>query len=443
MRKLALACLLLSLALPAQETAAARDSTLLITTPGILTDAPRTQLKGRPAHWPLRAEDGFELGDSHFRVRIGGSSLAIAMLAGSAPHKTVRSGKSYALRYRVGGGQQRTMNVGFVREHDKTWSWYCADVRVVTLGKQKIRLVDANADGRFSMLKDGYLVPGARTVCPLAESMVIGASEVHILTLADNGEHLRVAELALPGSRSQLEGLQTINRLRASNGLPGVTLAEDLSVGCTAHAQYLVVNNWDGATSPHTEEARSTGFSKQGAEAAMRSLIMKESHVAAVPSYWRTWFHRRHIMDPVLARVGINAEPEEISVIDVLAKDLERIAWSWPVCVPADGAIDIPVAALREMPSEPVKELGSRGFPIMALYRRSPGDDIEFEGTLVSMIKGRARKVRTLVGDRGKFPRLYGIVPEKPLRPATDYVATLEWRAGAEVTRRVIRFRTR
>jgi hypothetical protein len=94
------------------------------------------------------------------------------------------------------------------------------------------------------------------------------------------------------------------------------------------------------------------------------------------------------------------------------------------------------------MPTEPVKLLGTRGFPIMAMFNTSPGHDVQFQGALVAVINGRARKVRTLVGDRGDFPLLYGIVPEKPLRGDTDYVATLEWRTGTQVTRRVIRFRT-
>ena len=58
MRKPAFACLLLSLALPAQEDPAVLVSTLLITEAGKLTDAPRSQLKGRQAHWPLGGEDG-------------------------------------------------------------------------------------------------------------------------------------------------------------------------------------------------------------------------------------------------------------------------------------------------------------------------------------------------------------------------------------------------
>ncbi len=443
MRQPAVACLLTCLALPAQEHDAAQESTLLLTKRGELKTAPRSQLEGRAAHWPVGDAEGLMLGTSHFRVRIVGSGMAIALRSGAAPRKTVRSGGTYRLQYVSPDGQERSRNVGFFREHDKTWSWYCADVRVVTLAGQKIRLVDANGDGRYTIADDGYLVPGARTVCPLSEKLILGATEVQILTLSDNGQHLRVAERSLPGSPPQLAGLGAINRLRTENGLPGVALSEDLSAGCTAHARYLAMNEWGGSSNPHVEEARSAGYSKQGAKAAMRSVIMKIAHDEAVPSYWRTWFHRRHMMDPVLAQIGISAEPEDLSVIDVMAKDWQRIAWSWPITVPADGAVDVPVGAMREMPTEPVKRLGTRGFPIMALFRNSPGLDAEFQGSLVSVIKGRTRKVRTLVGERGKFPLLYGIVPEKPLRPATNYVATLEWRVGTEVTTRVIHFRTR
>lgn len=67
----------------------------------------------------------------------------------------------------------------------------------------------------------------------------------------------------------------------------------------------------------------------------------------------------------------------------------------------------------------------------MIPWRRQNSSPPEFQSTLLAFIKGRARKVRTMIGDRGNFPMLYGIVPENPLR------------AGIEITKRVIRFRTR
>lgn len=428
---------------PARDDSSQGDSRLLITRPGLLRSAPRSQLLGRPAHRSVQPETGLRLGDSTLRLHVRGSSLKVGSLPGSPPRKTVRSGQSVAMHYTVGGGRERVMHVGFEREHDRSWSWYCADVRVVTLAGQPIRLVDVDADGRFTLDTDGYLVPGARTVCPLAKRLLLGATEVRILTLADNGAHLRVAERELTASASQRGALRAINGLRAQNGLPGVTIADGLSSACTAHAQYLVANEWAGLTDPHHEQTQAAGYSASGAAAAARSVIMKIAHGTAIPSYWRSWYHRRQLMDPRLQRVGINAEPVDLSVIDVSATERAAEGWNWPVSVPADGAVDVPVQAVDEMPSEPVEELATRGFPILALYAGAAAEGVEFSGSLVSVIKGRVRNVPVLKGAQGRFRELFGIVPERPLRAATDYVATLQWRRGNEVTKRVIRFRTR
>ena len=99
--------------------------------------------------------------------------------------------------------------------------------------------------------------------------------------------------------------------------------------------------------------------------------------------------------------LNVRSRPD-LSVIDVMTEDgAQQFHWSWPVCVPSDGAFDVPLTASMEKPVEPVTELGSRGFPI-----------------------------------------LYGLVPEKPLVANTNYVATFEWQTGAGVIHRVLRFRT-
>ena len=141
-------------------------------------------------------------------------------------------------------------------------------------------------------------------------------------------------------------------------------------------------------------------------------------------------------------KVGINAAPEDISVIDTQHGTPQESDWSWPICVPTDGAIDIPLDATSELPNEPVKNLSARGFPIMAMFHQALSDDIDFEGSLVAVINGRARKVRTIIGDNDKHPRLFGIVPEAPLRRDTNYIATLQWRIGTAITKRVIHFRS-
>jgi len=442
MRKSAFVCLLWSIALPAQDDATGLASTLIITQADKLKDVPRSQYAERQSHWPLSSEHGLSLGDSHFRVNISGAALKIALQAGAVPRKSVRTGRCYKLRYQFGGGRQRTMNIGFTRELDNTWSWYCADTRTVSLANQTIRLVDANADGRFTIHQDGYLVPGARAICPLNDTLILGATEVRIQTLADNGSHLRVSERRIPGTKPQLSALRILNQLRSTNGLPGVLLSVDLSEGCTIYARRLKANEWADAANPSLKSDRIPGHAKQRLAGETNTMVMHATNEVAIQSYWRTWFHRRHLMDPGMTEIGINAAPADISVIDAQHGKPQESDWSWPICVPTDGAIDIPLNARSELPNEPVKNLSARGFPIMAMFHQALSDDIDFEGSLVAVINGRARKVRTIIGDSDKHPRLFGIVPETPLLRDTDYIATLQWRTGTAITKRVIHFRS-
>lgn len=384
------------------------------------------------------------VGESRFAIALRGKRLSLALRAGIAASTNIKPGSRHTLTWTDAANNPRKMCIGFVRERDGTWCWFCADARRLELGGEVVRLVDVNADGCFRLHEDGYLLAATRTIVPLAANLVVGSTRVEILELALDGSKVRVLEQPLRGSDQQRQTIAVINKLRATNGLPGVVLDAEISLGCTAHANYLAANDWTGYTNPHTEQANAAAYTRAGARAAPRSVIMKGENLLCVPTYWRTWYHRRHLMSPALSRVGINAEQEHLSVIDVATMDASiPFDWAWPVCVPSDGAVDVPVQASTEKPHEPVKDLGSRGFPIMAVFRYPPDAKVTFRGSLVSVGKRRITKVPTILGKRGFFPCLFGVVPKRPLQHATNYEATLEWHVDGEITRRVLRFRTR
>jgi hypothetical protein len=79
------------------------------------------------------------------------------------------------------------------------------------------------------------------------------------------------------------------------------------------------------------------------------------------------------------------AEPPGISVVDIAhsyagfaggAPKDALLPWAEPCTVPADGTAGVPTGSRAEQPTEPVPDLGRRGFPIMAIFR----PDAELEG---------------------------------------------------------------
>lgn len=265
-----------------------------------------------------------------------------------------------------------------------------------------------------------------------------------------------VAALApLAGSKSQVAATVAINRLRTSQGLPPVRLDDALSAGCTAHAKYLALNGWTGRTNPHSQNLGPKGASPEGAASAARSIVGGGAPDAAIEGFWRTYYHRICLMSPLLRRIGLNAEPPDLSVVDVAGGYGDQVgipgagkageadpadkAWEFPILVPADGSVGLPLQAVAEMPADPVTNFGQRGIPLMAFF--PPGATVTaFEGVLEDA--GRGVRLPVLKADPGDVPFVRGAVPEKPLHGKTWYRATFTWTVDGKPGKRAIRFRT-
>ena len=191
----------------------------------------------------------------------------------------------------------------------------------------------------------------------------------------------------LDHTASQIEALFAVNRYRAQNGLPPVVLDDKLSKACEAHAEYLRVNHWSGFTDPHSQASGAKGASPEGATAARRSCIMKAAAAPSVEGFWRTYYHRLPLMSALLARVGIN-RGALLSVIDCAERDGSLEGWDVPVCVPCDRSVGLIPRSFIEAPQEPVKDLASRGTPLMMVFP-ARCKVTEFGGRLFEVMRKR------------------------------------------------------
>ncbi len=425
---------------PASDDSVAREyATERVTLPAV----PHSQ---RPDRAPLHVVgDALRLGDATFPCSLERGTLRVATSDGGRPRNKVRADKAVELAWKDASGR-REVAVRFVRDDEGTWRWFVATAHELEIAGETIRLVDCDGDGRFGELDaDGYCVGESTAVVPLEGELVLGTRIVSIESVAPDGGSVVASVRRVEGTPPQLAALLEINRARTTNGLTPVRLDPELSAGCTAHAKYLELHGWDGRTDPHDQTLGPKGATPEGREAAQRSNIVLGRVSGAGAGFWRTYYHRIPMMHPGLDRIGVNAEPEHIGIIDVgeglFAEVGRRWTWDWsvPVSVPANGAVDFPTSACGERPQEPVPDLGSRGCPIMLQFRASEPPLVDFAGTLRREAGG---EVPVLVADSWRYVDTYGIVPERPLEPGTWHVAELSWTAAGERVTRRLRFRT-
>jgi hypothetical protein len=213
---------------------------------------------------------------------------------------------------------------------------------------------------------------------------------------------------------------------------------------CTAHAEYLAANGWNGHTDPHEQDPRKRKASPEGAAVAGTSIIMKVAPAASLRTHYVTFFHRVGMMHPRLERVGINETIPSMSVIDVyngrLKGEAGAVRHATPRFCPADGAERVPTGSASEFPDEPVLNLASRGFPLMVFFPEAGGEVTAFRGSLHRGTVGRNEVPTLPVAPDGRG--IAGIVPARRLDGKTDYVARFSWQRGGEAHAHVIRFRT-
>jgi hypothetical protein len=423
----------------------------------LLAEPPRSQLAAaHPVH-ALGKELG--LGGAIFAVDREGGRLRVAPEPGLAPSTEVVPGRPVRFSW-TGADGKREVRLSFSRDEAGAWCWWASEAVGFRIAGEDFRLYDADGDGLHGdFANDGWSTGGGDQVIPLAREFPLGPNLVSVRSIAPDGGRIVVGTSALPGTASQVAAVVLVNRLRASNGLPPVLVDGKLSAACTSHANYLAANGWGGTTNPHVQDLGPKGASPEGAAAAARSNIQDDPPVVALRDCWRTFYHRVGLMGPALDRIGVNAEPPGLAVVDVargygegvtvpgvgVVRERTGADWPWtdPVFVPADGSAGFPVAASPELPRGPVPHFGSRGTPLMALFRGS-SRVTGFRGTLEEIRRDGAVPVPVLVPDSTLYPFALGIVPAAPLRPGASYRAVFTWHSVDEDAdfRRTIRFTT-
>jgi hypothetical protein len=149
-----------------------------------------------------------------------------------------------------------------------------------------------------------------------------------------------------------------VDRYRKAAGLPAVELDNAASAGCAKHADYLVRNHGTAAVAgleAHKEHADLPGASPEGADCGKNAdLFVGVADLGkAVDGFMAGIYHRRPIIDPGLAKIGVGIAklPDGTFALALRLSAGTGGKIAWPVAYPADHQTDVPLDYGNEIPA--------------------------------------------------------------------------------------------
>ncbi|MGE5182537.1 MAG: CAP domain-containing protein [Acidobacteriota bacterium] len=238
----------------------------------------------------------------------------------------------------------------------------------------------------------------------------------------------------LASARAFADPAAEVNRYRAAAGLPEVKVDARLSAGCAKHADYLRRNFGSPAIAglaAHREQAELPGATRDGADCGKNAdLFVGVADLdKAVDGFMAGIYHRRPVLDPGLAVIGIGTAklPDGNFVLAIRLSAGTGGASAWPVAYPADHQHDVPREYGNEIPN-PVPGGGAAGYPITLQF--PPFDRVT--NVRASLVDARGRALAIHLSDpehpATSFPQsgVVSVIPRQRLAPATTYTVAID-----------------
>ena len=309
-----------------------------------------------------------------------------------------------------------------------------------TIQRRALALVDVNGNGRWDDDGvDGWQEKGGDYLLPYEQPLVLGDLLVDLARVAPDALRYRVTPVEAPAEHRA--ALSALNAVRTRNGIAPVTHDAALSEGCRLHCLYCAANGL-----AHEEDPERPGYTEAGARAGPRSNVMTGTTLArAAEDAYRTFYHRRAIMQPGTRAVGFGAAHGYVAV-DGLSR-VEPRPWRWPVILPAPDTDGQPTAYNHGESPHPVPLEPQAGLPITLTWPQ--GTKIEDVRASVETA-GRGSAVRAHVSWPGhpadaSIPDNHdtiGVIPGERLRPRTTYRVHVEATVEGRPYERTFEFRT-
>jgi hypothetical protein len=316
------------------------------------------------------------------------------------------------------------------------------DVRRGMLDKSDFFFYDVDGNGKFNDVGvDGLIMNNMPYLLPLEEKTVIGASEFLWKVEAD-GSVVAFRRDPLPISEGQKKVLIQFNLWRVMNGLPAVTIDQQLSDACNEHCAYMERHS----ELTHEQDQAKEGFTTAGAEAGKRSCIGEEGPVESVHLFYATFYHRLPLIHPGTKAIGVGASVR-YAAVDGLTRRDRRIEWIYPVIVPAPNSFGHLTHFAHEAPDPLPEGAPPAGFPITLTFAKGKITDAKVD-LRVKDEKGDLLPVFLSSPEYPANPKRPDnrmsicAIPRAPLRPLTTYWVKATYLLDGKACEHVWKFNT-
>lgn len=264
-----------------------------------------------------------------------------------------------------------TIKLEFHKRDDGTWVYRNMTTLRVLIGAEAFVIVDANGNGTYNDPRaDGMAWEGHAWLYPLpseAERWCSPTMEFTGLTMAFLGEEAQVRGKPLATTvPAALPVLKGVNEERAEIGLTPRPEDVKLSADLQKHCKYMAMNN----LLAHPETPGQPGYSKEGHEAGMRSILSRGTPADRVAAGMvNTYFHRQDVIRPEALGFGVGYEGN-FGGIDGRSNVTQPPAHYWPVLCPVPGQADVGTTYGKESPDACPGD-NAAGYPITVYFGTS------------------------------------------------------------------------
>jgi hypothetical protein len=264
-----------------------------------------------------------------------------------------------------------TLKLEFSRKPDGTWVYRNLTTLHLLIGTEQFVIVDTNGNGTYNDPRsDGMAWEGHTWLFPLpseAERWCSATMEFTGLTMGPLGEDPQVRGKPLATTvAAALPVLKGVNDERAAIGLTPRPEDPKLSADLQRHCKYESMNN----TLTHPENPSLPGYSKEGNDAGLRSILSSGSaaeHVAA--GMVQTYFHRQDVIRPEAMAFGVGYEGR-YGGIDGRTNVSKAPDSYWPVLCPVPGQTGVGTHYGKESP-DACPGATAAGWPVTVYFGTS------------------------------------------------------------------------
>jgi hypothetical protein len=271
------------------------------------------------------------------------------------------------------GEKPKTMNVKleFHKREDGSWVYRNLTTLHVQIGSETFVIVDANGNGSYSDSRaDGIAWEGRSLLFPLPgefERWCSATMDFVGLQMGPLGEKAAVKGRPLATTvPAALPILKGVNEERVEIGLAPRPEDPKLSADLQKHCKYMSMTG----VLAHPEEPGKPGYTREGHEAGMRSILghgTSPENVAAMMV--GTYFHRQDVIRPGTMAFGVGIEGA-FTGIDGRTTMGQAPPSYWPVLCPVPGQSGVGTTYNKEAPDATPGDQ-SAGYPITVYFGTS------------------------------------------------------------------------